>query len=265
MPPAAVPLAAYVPARGPDAVPPIPTSEPDERYTENRYSQDERYGAAHDGAGGYGDDGYTADGYSDGPGRAGGFAVLGFVILGVAALLGGAFFFAVLNSSPRAAQATASPTPTPAVSQPVTPTETAAESPSGSAGESAGATALPTEAPSVVPADFSAQVQPCATSDMDFHGCKKDGSTISGSQVWIWVGFQKARSSDVLGVAILNHADGSSVGDGSVELTNIGCTPDKPCTGYIQMTFTRLAAGDYDITVNLTGTQVATGAFTVSG
>ncbi len=100
---------------------------------------------------------------------------------------------------------------------------------------------------------------------MDFHGCKEDGSTISTTKIWIWVGFQKARSSDVMGVTVLDHADGSSVGDGSLELTQIGCTPDKPCTGYIQMPFSRLVVGDYDISVTLNGEQVATSAFSVTG
>jgi hypothetical protein len=234
----------------------------DERHHDRGYD-DGRYD---DGYGGYDGGAYrSGDGDPGGPRRTGTFAVLGFVILGVAALLGGAIFFAILNTGPGAAGASPTPTPltTPSATGDETPTESAGGSPTSSAGESSGATASPTEVPSAVPANFTAQAQPCATSDMDFHGCKQDGSTISGSKVWIWVGFRNARSSDVMGVTVLDHADGSSVGDGSIELTNIGCTPDKACTGYIQMPFSQLAAGDYDIAVALNGQQVATSSFSV--
>jgi hypothetical protein len=236
----------------------------DERDATDRY---EPVGPSSGYGGGDGGDGYDAyDGYEDGgPRRSGGFAILGFVILGIAALLGGVFFFSVLNSSPGAADASASATPTLIASGSATPTDTGAASPSASAGSSQSATESPTEVPSAVPADFTAQAQPCATSDMDFHGCTKDGTTISGSKVWIWVGFRNARASDVMGVTILQHSDGSSVGDGSLELTNIGCTADKPCTGYIQMPFSQLAVGEYDISVTLNGQQVATSAFSVTG
>ncbi len=244
---------------------------------------DDRYGSAPPGDGGYGDDGYRYgdDGYGGydagayrpdggdpgGPGRTGVLAVLGFVILGVAARAGGVILFSLMSSSPGAAEASPTPTAvaTPSATEEATPGESAGASPSSSAAESAGATATPTETSAAVPPDFTAQAQPCATSDMDFHGCTQDGSTVSGSKIWIWVGFRNARSSDVIGVTVLDHADGSSVGDGSIELVNIGCKPDKPCTGYIQMPFSQLGAGDYDIQVSLNETQVATSAFSVTG
>jgi hypothetical protein len=175
--------------------------------------------------------------------------------------------FSLMSSRPGAAEASPTPTAvaTPSATEEATPGESAGASPSSSAAESAGATATPTETSAAVPPDFTAQAQPCATSDMDFHGCTQDGSTVSGSKIWIWVGFRNARSSDVIGVTVLDHADGSSVGDGSIELVNIGCKPDKPCTGYIQMPFSQLGAGDYDIQVSLNETQVATSAFSVTG
>jgi hypothetical protein len=259
----------------------------DEPYSSDRYDEPsvdeqdatDRYEAAdpgragdadvsYGGYGGYGrddgGDGYDGSGGGE-PRRSGGLAILGFVILGIAALLGGAFFFAVLNSSPGTADASTSPTPTVTATEQATPTGTGGESPTASADSSQSAAGSPTEVPSAVPADFTAQAQPCATGDMDFHGCTDDGTTITGSKVWIWVGFRNARASDVMGVTILQHADGSSVGDGSLELTNIGCTADKPCTGYIQMPFSRLAVGEYDIAVTLNGQQVATSAFSVTG
>ena len=255
----------------------------EQRYDEPRYDEpryDERFGAAAGGAAGFdaatdgaggagGYDGYRegygyGDQYGDEPPRRTGVgAVLGFVVLGIAALLGGAILFSIINSGSGVAQSTPTPTPTAAVSAEATPGETTggSESPSESASESAGGTATP--APSAVPADFSAEVQPCATSAMNFKGCAEDGSTISGSQVWIWAKFTNGRASDVMGVDVLD-ASGTSVGDGSLELSKIGCDPDKPCTGYIQMNFGGLSTGAYDIKVNLNGVEVTNGAFSVS-
>jgi len=282
-PVAPVPDPAPTPPRG---VPVTPPDRAEPRYDEPRYDRpryDERYDdygaaagaaagldAAADGAGGAGgDDGYRegygyAERYGDEPPRRTGVgAVLGFVVLGIAALLGGAILFSIINSGSGVAQSTPTPTPTATVSAEATPGDTtgASESPSASAGESAGGSATP--APSAVPADFSAEVQPCATSAMNFKGCAKDGSTISGSQVWIWARFTNGRATDVMSVDVLD-ASGTSVGDGSLELSKIGCDPDKPCTGYIQMNFGGLSSGRYDIKVSLNGVEVTPEAFSVS-
>ncbi len=227
----------------------------------------EPYDAGSGRGGGPGYDGAYDGGYDDEPPRrTGPIMILGFVVLGIAALLAGGILFSLLNSSPGTAAQSSSPSSGATVTQQATASETPAGSPSGSASAAPSATgsaSSETPSPGGVPADFSAQTQPCATSEMGFQGCAQDGSTISGTQVWIWVGFKKAQSSDVLGVEIVTQA-GESAGDGSVELTKVGCDPAKPCSGYIQMTFNRLSPGGYDIKVTLNGTDVASGSFSVS-
>lgn len=214
------------------------------------------------GPGGYPPDYRYAEGGDEPPRRSGIVPVLGLVVLGVAALLGGAALFAFMNAGPGTAET--SPTPSVAASASVEPSSSAAASGSPAGSESAAPSG--SSAPSTGPDNFSATAQPCATSKMSFSGCAEDGSTINGTQVWVWLGFKQGQSTDVLGVTIVDHASGSSVGDGSLELSKLsGCEPGKTCSGYITMTFTSLTPGAYDITVTRNGTSVATSAFTVAG
>jgi hypothetical protein len=278
MPPPAAPPPAAPPPAAPPPVPPPPVVAPYGAAPPAAPPPDGVGGAPEAAAGdGGGYDGGGYDGHGGGddygwrePPRRGGFApVLGFLVLGIAALIGGAFLFAALNAGSGVAQG--SPTPTPTVGASVTPavspTETTGASASALASAAASEASAPTAtiAPSATPDNFSATVMPCATSDMDFKGCAEDGSTITTSRIWVWVGFKNALSTDVIGVSVVSQADGSSVGDGSLELSNIGCKPDEVCRGgYIQMNFGGLGPGTYDINVTRNGTQVASTSFTVN-
>jgi hypothetical protein len=218
--------------------------------------------------GGYGGGGIEPGyGYGDEAPRRGGsspLAIVGVLVLAAAALLGGALLYGIITGP--AGTASASPTPT-ASSTPLaidtgTPIPTTAPTGGGSATpgvtESPGATGTP------VPDNFTAKVQPCATSDMSFQGCTEDGSTITGTRVWVWVGFSQAQYNDVIGVTLLQG--GSSVADGSIQLQqdNIGCKPDKTCTGYLNFNFGGLDPGDYTIQVSRNGSNAAEATFTVS-
>jgi hypothetical protein len=234
-------------------------------------------GRGHDDAGGYDDDlagaGYGGRGAGSRRGRgdepprrgaAGPFSVIGALVLGAAAILGGALLYGILSGPPQTASA--SPTPTAAATLP--PTGTPSIAPSGA--PSGGATATPAQTGTAVasgtpaPDNFTAKVQPCATSEMTFQGCTQDGSTINGTRVWVWVGFYQAQYNDVIGVTLLQG--GSPVADGSAQLQqdNIGCKPNKTCTGYLNFNFGALAPGDYTIKVSRNGADAADTSFTAS-
>ena len=113
--------------------------------------------------------------------------------------------------------------------------------------------------------DFSAKVEPCASSRMGFSGCVDDGTRLSGNQVWVWVGFKNGQASTVIGVTIVSQATKAAVGDGSLELDQlIGCDPGKTCSGYMQMSFGNLDPGAYQIRITRDGDQVASTSFTVT-
>jgi hypothetical protein len=101
---------------------------------------------------------------------------------------------------------------------------------------------------------------------MSFSGCAEDGSTISSDQVWVWIGFYKAAYNDVIAVTLVEQASGAAAGDGSIQLgqDNIGCKPDKECTGYLYFTFDQLKAGGYTIKVSRDGNQAAQATLTVT-
>ena len=242
-PPAFRPSAAYEP--------PAATNEPP--YGSDAYRPGPPHAIADDGN----DDGDDAawDGYDDEPPRRGsGLAILGFLILGLAALLGGAFLFAAINAPKPAAQLT-SPTPSSSAAGEGTASPSEAGTPSESGSNS------PTPAASD---NFSAKVQPCASVQMGFSGCAKDGSHLSGDQVWVWVGFKNGQASTVLGVTIVSKASNSPVADGSLELDRlVGCDPGKTCSGYMQMSFGNLDPGGYEIRVTRDGDPAASTSFTV--
>ena len=61
---------------------------------------------------------------------------------------------------------------------------------------------------------------------MGFSGCTMDGTTLTGKQVWVWVGFKNGLPENVLGVTIVENATGTAVGDGSLVLDKLtGCPP----------------------------------------
>ena len=210
-----------------------------------------------DGDDGYGGPGWSADGGP--PRRSSALPILGFLVLGVAALLGGAVLFSALNASPGIAAQSATPSASESASA------AASETPGGSPSDSGGASASTAPSAGATPDTFPARAQACASNDMGFSGCTKDGTTLSGTQVWVWVGFKNAQAANVLGVTIVDKAGGSQVGDGSLELDKLtGCDPGKTCSGYIQMTFGDLSPGAYTIQITRDGTQVASTDFTVT-
>ena len=215
------------------------------------------YEPGDDGDGGA--DGPAWKGYDDEPPRrgTGALAILGFLVLGLAALVGGAFLFAAMNAPTPLSQQVPSASPTSSA--------TAAEA---TPGASATDNQTPSEAAtsSGAPADnFSAKVEPCASSRMGFSGCVDDGTRLSGNQVWVWVGFKNGQASTVIGVTIVSQATKAAVGDGSLELDQlIGCDPGKTCSGYMQMSFGNLDPGAYQIRITRDGDQVASSSFTVT-
>jgi hypothetical protein len=211
--------------------------------------------------GGYGGGEFGEPGWSDDrPPRRSSLPIIGFLVLGVAALLGGALFFSALNRPAGVAQGSSSPSASAAASAGASESPNA--SPSAAASGSGGGSQAPSAAATAD--NFTARAQPCASNDMGFSGCSKDGTTLNGSQVWVWVGFKNGQAANVLGVTIVNKAGGSEVGDGSLELDKLnGCDPGKTCSGYIQMTFGDLSPGSYTIQVSRDGAQVATTEFMV--
>jgi hypothetical protein len=180
-------------------------------------------------------------------------------VLGVAALLGGALLFSTLNAPGGLADQASSPSPSAGASA------AGSETPNASASDSGTPTGSSAPSASAAPDNFTAKAQPCASNDMGFSGCSKDGSTLTGSQVWVWVGFKNGQADTVLGVTIIDKTSGSEVGDGSLELDKLtGCDPGKTCSGYIQMTFGDLSPGSYTIQVSRDGSQVSSTGFTVS-
>jgi hypothetical protein len=250
-------------------------------YAGREHAPGQSWAAAHEGAGdrgadagadesgggfddGNGPSGYDYPEYPDDRRRSGGtgaLAIVGFVVLGVAALLGGAILSGVLNTATPAGAASSSPTASastqPSASQGESAQPTGGESPSSS---------TPAASQSSGPDNFTAKVQPCASAEMTFKGCAKDGSTITSDQVWVWVGFYQAAYNDVIGVKLVENANGAATGDGSIQLgqDNIGCKPDKACTGYLYFTFDQLQAGGYTIKISRNGQDVAQATLTVN-
>jgi hypothetical protein len=214
-------------------------------------------GAGYGAGGGYGDPSWPPGDRP--PRRSAALPVVGFVVLGVAALLGGALLFSTLNAPGGLADQASSPSPSAGASA------AGSETPNASASDSGTPTGSSAPSASAAPDNFTAKAQPCASNDMGFSGCSKDGSTLTGSQVWVWVGFKNGQADTVLGVTIIDKTSGSEVGDGSLELDKLtGCDPGKTCSGYIQMTFGDLSPGSYTIQVSRDGSQVSSTGFTVS-
>jgi hypothetical protein len=191
--------------------------------------------------------------------RSGGsaLAIVGFLGLGVLALLGGALLAGVFGGD-QTGQIDPSPTPSASVAPSVsaTPEVTAAPTdsaePSGSPAASGG--------PIVFPDGFTAEAQPCLPGSAGGNGC--DSNAVSnGGSVWVWVGFESGTSNDVVGTRVIGP-DGTVVGEGSIDLVDIGCT--QACNGWTYFPFSGLPAGTYDVEITRNGEQAATTSFEVS-
>jgi hypothetical protein len=248
------PATPYVPEHTYHAGYPEP-AEPPYRAT-HAYQAGPPYTTGDDDGGGGDEPGWA--GYDEPPRRgSGALPIVGFLVLGLAALLGGAFLFAAMNVPARLSQSLASSSPT---SSPTAAGETASPTENATASQASTPTAAP-------PANkFSAKVEPCASSKMGFSGCAEDGTRLSGNQVWVWVGFKNGRASTVIGITIVSQATKTAVGDGSVELDQVGCAPGETCAGgYVTMTFGNLDPGKYEIQVTGDGDPAASTSFTVTG
>jgi hypothetical protein len=224
---------------------------------------DDRYAAAYDGDVEDGDDGeyaYDYDAWEPREERSGSnaLAIVGFLALGVLALLGGALLAGVFGggqtgqvdptptpvvSAAPSEEATAEPTPVPTESAPA---------PSGSAPASGG--------PIVFPDGFAAEAQPCLPGSASGNGCDSNAVSNSGS-VWVWVGFENGSAADVVGARVVGP-DGTTVGEGSIDLARIGCR--QACNGWTYFPFSGLPDGTYDVEITRNGEPAATTSFEVS-
>jgi hypothetical protein len=165
--------------------------------------------------------------------------IVGFVVLGIAALVGGALLFSVLNVPAGLARQSATPTATEQAS--AAASGSAAERATPSAGESQGSS------PSARPDTFNATAQPCATDEMKLDGCDVDGSTLNKGAGWVWVGFEHGQPEDVIGITVIDKASRAEEADASITLDEIGGTPTNCGKGYLKMGFDNLDPGHYVI------------------
>ena len=196
------------------------------------------------------------DNWDDRGGGLSPLAIGGFVLLGVLAIAVGAFIAGIFSGG----VASASPTPTPSIS--AAPSVSAAPSIAVTPAPSVPASPIASGATPIPQNDgFTARTEPCAEEPSSQDGCNSDGSTVTGGSVWVWIGFRKGNDTDVLHVSIVDAA-GTSVGDGSLELGNIGC--GDSCSGWARFKFGGLGVGNYTIKVNRNDTPVAEATFTVT-
>lgn len=196
--------------------------------------------------------GRRASGSGMGPLAIGGFVLLGILAIAVGAVMAGLFSGGIAQESP---------TPTPSIS--AAPSPSVGPSVASSSQPSVAATPLPSvDGPVTFPDGFTARTEPCAEEPTSQDGCNSSGSTISGGSVWVWIGFRKGNSEDLLSVTVLNSA-GQAVGDGSLSLGSIGC--GNPCSGWARFRFSSLPVGNYTIEVKRNEQLAAEATFTVTG
>lgn len=186
-------------------------------------------------------------------------AIGGFVLLGVLAIAVGAFMAGLFSGG----AAAGSPSPTPLSS--TLPSSSAAGSLSPSTGPSAPASAGATATPVPIADAFTATTQPCAEQPASQDGCGSSGATLTGTSVWVWVGWKKGSDADTIGVHV-QDATGADTGTGSLALSSIGTNGcGASCNGWARFKFGGLKPGDYTIRVDRNGTPVAQATFTVKG
>jgi hypothetical protein len=251
-------------AERPSLVPPLPPSEPvepapppfrDERaYVDN-------YDDAADDPTAYP---YDYDDWDDGRERrssgAGAFAILGFLALGVLALLAGAVLAGVFSSAPGVGGVNPTLTPIPSIQESTPPSESASAPPTSETSTSPSTSPPASGEPVVFPDGFTAEAQPCIPGSASTNGCGSNARSNSGS-VWIWVGFAKGTSDDVIGAEIIGP-DGDTVGTGSIDLASIRC--GRSCNGWTYFQFGNLDAGTYEVRVTRNGDLAAETSFEVT-
>ena len=207
---------------------------------------------------------YEYDEWDDDGGRrstgAGAFAVLGFLGLGVLALLGGAVLAGVFNGDPNTGSVDPTLTPSPTLTESAIPSQQPSSEPST---DPSGASGDPTASgdPVVFPDGFTAEAQPCIPGSAGADGCDSNAVSNSGN-VWVWVGFTNGTQNDVIGAEIIGP-DGSTVGEGSIDLARIGCSPRCP-GGWTYFPFSGLGPGTYDVEITRNGQPASSTSFEVS-
>ena len=207
---------------------------------------------------------YEYDDWDDGRERrsSGAFAILGFLALGVLALLAGAVIAGVFNNDPNVGGIDPTLTPSPSIDTSVAPTEAASAAPSSS-----GASAAPSTSPAasgelvVFPDGFTAEAQPCIPGSASTNGCNSNARSNNGN-VWIWVGFANGTGDDVIGAEVIGP-DGSTVGEGTIDLARIGCRPSCP-GGWTYFPFSGLDPGTYEVRITRNGDLASTTDFEVT-
>jgi hypothetical protein len=244
-----------------------PSYEPvaDDAVAHERWAHEQAAGEAASYADAYEDEGfeegYEYDAWEEPRERRSGssaLAIVGFLGLGVLALLGGALLAGVFSGGPTG-QVDTSPSPSVTVAPTVSATPEATAVPS----ETAAASGSPDASggPIVFPDGFTAEAQPCLPGSAGGNGCDSNAVSNSGS-VWVWVGFENGTDDDVIGTAVIGP-DGNVVGEGSIDLARIGCSPTCP-GGWTYFPFSGLPAGTYDVEVTRNGEPAATTSFEVS-
>lgn len=255
--------------RGAEPLPEPPHSEPphsEPAYPEPADAEQGHIDAYEDGyADPYADDpydyDYDYDEYEEPERRssgAGAFAILGFLALGVLALFGGAVLAGVFGEDNRGV---GSATPTPTIVESLAPEVSEAPSIAPSEAPSAGESAPASSGePVVFPDGFIAEAQPCLPGSASGTGCNSNGA-VNGGTVDIWVGFENGTADDVVGATIVGP-DGSTVAEGSIDLSRINC--GTSCNGWTYFNFRNLAEGTYEVRVTRNGDPASETSFEVS-
>ncbi len=192
---------------------------------------------------------------------AGAFAVLGFLALGVLALLGGAVLAGVFSGDPNVGGGDPTLTPSPTISESADPSVDPSSAPSTDPSANPSGEPGASGDPVVFPDGFTAEAQPCIPGSPDVDGCDSNAVSNNGN-LWVWVGFANGTENDVVGVEIIGP-DGTTVGDGSIPLARIGCSPRCP-GGWTYFPFGGLGPGTYDVEVTRNGERAGTTSFEVS-
>jgi len=253
-------------ANRPTAVPPVappssavasaPTPVVDQPAYVDNYDDDAAYDEA-----GYP---YEHDEWDDGRERrssgAGAFAILGFLALGVLALLGGAVLAGIFGGEPNTGGADSTLTPSPSVQESLAPSDAGSAAPSTDASAAPSGQPPASGDPVVFPDGFTAEAQPCIPGSVTLNGCDSNGAS-NGGQVEIWVGFRNGSADDVVGAVVI-APDGSTVGDGSVDLADIRCGAN--CNGYTYFPFSGLGPGTYEVRITRNGDPASSTSFDVT-
>jgi hypothetical protein len=198
--------------------------------------------------------------YDDGRGGGGAaLPIIGFIALSIMALAVGAVLAGIFSGPSGVADAT----PTPQVTQSAEPSVTSSAEPTAQPTAGLSATPEPSDGPVTFPDGAMITVQPCATREMSFDGCEEDGSTISGANMWVWIGFDDAAGADDF--VLLLQSNGTTLDQQEKQLGSLVDCPDT-CSGYlIGAAYSGLDPGEYSLVVRRNGDFADRATFVVEG